>query len=292
MIPQIIVTGLIAGLLYSLVALGFSIIYSATKIFHIAHGAVYTATAYFFIAFGLLLNCQGSWLVLGITFVGVVGLALVCELLVYRPLLARAASPFVYFISSMGFYIVVVNVIGMSFGNETKVLNPDIQPATTLGPIVITRVQIIQALVSISTLSVVLAILQKTSIGRNIRALSDNQVLLGVLGLNAKNIRLVVFALGSMLAAIACLLRAFDVGIQPNAGLPIVLTATVAVIIGGVGSHSGAVLAALLLGVVQNLVAGFFSAEWRDAVTFVLFISVLLYRSRGLLAAELRLEEQ
>lgn len=294
MIPQIIVNGLIAGLLFSLVALGFSIIYSATKVFHIAHGAMYTATPYLFIAISLILhpNPYSFWLVLGITLLAVVGLALLCEVFVYRPLLVRAASPLVFFISSMGFYSVVVNLIGLSFGNETKVLNPGVQAATTLGPIIITRVQIIQTLVSIATLSVVLIILKKTSIGRDIRALSDNQVLLSVLGLNAKKIRLVVFALGSTLAAIACLLRAFDVGIQPNAGLPITLTATVAVIIGGVGSHFGAVLSAILLGIAQNLVAGFFLAEWSNALTFVLFIFVLLYRSRGLLSSAIRLEEQ
>jgi branched-chain amino acid transport system permease protein len=296
MVPQILVNGLVAGLLYALVALGFSLIYAATKIFHIAHGAVYTTAAYFFLAASFVINSGGSslesFLALAIAFGSVALLAVASELFVYRPLLSREASPLVTFIASLGLYIVLVNLIAIIYGNETRVLTSVNHASTTIGPIVVTDVQIIQALVSSTVLLLVLVVIEKTSLGRNIRALSDNPTLISVMGFDAKRIRLVVFVFGSLLAAISCLLRGFDVGIQPNAGLQVTLTATVAVIIGGVGSHMGAVLSALALGLLQNIVSGILSAEWKDAVTLVLLIVVLIYRSSGLLASQMRLEEQ
>jgi len=298
MTSQIILNGLIAGLLYSLVALGFSLIYSATRIFHVAHGAIYTAAAYFFLAGTLILS--PIHVAAGLTFPLVIAFTLastsifaaVSEVLVYRPLESRGASALVTFISSLGIYIVSVNLIAILFGNETKLLNPNNEIARTIGPVVVTRVQLIQIGVSVLAVLAVLFVIKATSLGRNIRALSDSPTLISVLGADPDKIRMLVFIVGSLLAASSALLKGLDVGVQPNVGLPIVLTATVAVIIGGVGSHVGAVLSALILGVTQNLVAGFFSAEWKDAVIFVLFIAVLVFRREGLLATQLRLEER
>lgn len=296
---QIITNGLIAGLLYALVALGFSLIYSGTRFFHIAHGALYTAAAYLFLAWTFVLGtasvAANVWLVLiGVALsLVVLGLfAISTEVLIYRPLYMKGASPLVTFISSLGLYIIIINLIAIFFGNETHLLNPHNQLPVALGPIVVTRIQIIQVLVSVFTILIVFALLKRTSLGRNIRALSDNPVLVSVLGIDPKRLRLLIFLLGSVLAALSSLLKGFDMGINPYGGLPVVLIATVAVIIGGVGSHIGAVISALLLGITQNLVTGYFSAQWKDAVTFIVFILVLVLRREGLFASKMRLEER
>lgn len=296
---QVIINGLVTGLLYSLVALGFSLIYSGTRVFHIAHGAIYTAGVYFLLAWlgvtATILSVSAPFsLVIAIilSLVSVSLLIVLVELFVYRPLFKRNAPALVGFISSLGIYIVIVNLIALLFGNETKILNPDIEPSIEIAGAIITRIQIIQFVVSSFLILTTLAVLRSSSLGRNIRALSDNPTLLSVLGTNIKNVRLLVFVIGSLLAASSSMLRAFDVGVDPHVGLSAVLTAAVAVIIAGVGSHVGAIVGALLIGMTQNIVVWFTSAQWQDAVTFVILTIVLLVRREGLFATQLRLEEQ
>lgn len=296
---QVIINGLVTGLLYSLIALGFSLIYSGTRAFHIAHGAVYTAGPYFLLAWtgatAVALGGLGVFsfaVVVALSLLSISLLAISFELLVYKPLFKRNAPPLVSFISSLGLYIVIVNLIALIFGNETKILNPQVEPSIEIVGAIVTRIQIIQFAVSASLVLVTLFILTKTSLGRNIRALSNNPTLLSVLGINIEKIRILVFVIGSLLAASSSLLRAFDVGVDPHVGLSAVLTAAVAVIIAGIGSHVGTIIAALLIGIIQNIVVWYTSAQWQDAVTFIILVVILLIRRQGLFSVKLRLEEQ
>lgn len=296
---QIIINGLLAGSLYSLIALGFSLIYSGTRIFHIAHGAVYTSAPYLFLAWtSLLITVFNVFEIAAfisaiiLSLISIYILVLIIEKLVYYPLSQRKAPPLVPFISSLGLYIIVVNLIALLFGNETKILNPQIEPSLDILGAIITRIQLIQFIIAIIIIASIFIVLKRTTLGRNIRALSDNSVLLSVLGIDIKKIRVLIFVIGSFLAASASLLKAFDVGMDPHVGLSAVLTATVAMIVGGIGKHHGAVFAALLIGLIQNIVIWYASAQWQDAVTFVILILVLLVRKEGLFASKLRLEER
>jgi branched-chain amino acid transport system permease protein len=298
MLLQVVLNGIIAGCLYAVVALGFSLIYSSTRIFHIAHGAIYTAAVYLFLAvMGISTILSGDSAIiefiiaLTLTIVFICLLASLFEIIIYRPLLRKKAQPLVSLISSLGIYIIGVNIIALIFGNETKILSTSIEPSITFAGLLVTRIQIIQIIVSVLLIASVFLVLHKTSLGRHIRALSDNSVLLNVLGVNINKIRLIVFILGSILAASASLLKAFDVGVDPHVGLTIVLTSAVAVIVGGIGSHYGAVFAAIMIGIVQNLVVWYTSAQWQDAVTYVILAIVLLVRRKGLVEVKLRLEE-
>jgi len=296
---QIFINGLIAGSIYSLIALGFSLIYSGTRIFHIAHGAIYTLAPYLFIAWSALLSIifYSSGVV---TFVFAILLSLISvgvliflfEKLVYYPLEVRKAPMLVPFISSLGLYIIVVNLIALLFGNETKILNPQIEPTIYIGSAIVTRIQVIQFVVAVILNSIIFLMLAKTTLGRNIRALSDNSTLLSVLGTDIRKVRLLLLIIGSLLAASASLLKSFDVGVDPQVGMSAVLTAAVAIIVGGIGKHLGAVIAAILIGVIQNIVIWYTSSQWQEAVTFVILIMVLLVRKEGLFAAQLRMEER
>jgi branched-chain amino acid transport system permease protein len=299
MFTQILINGLITGLLYSLAALGFSLIYGGTRVFHLAHGAVYTGAAYLYLAWLLLwgrtfaeLGWQ-SYLAGGVlTLVSVSVLAAILERAVYFPLFARKSPPLVGFISSLGLYIIIVNLIALLFGNEIRTLNPGVQPAAHIGGITISRMQMVQFVIPIFVLSLVFIILRKTTLGRNIRALSDNPTLASVFGLDPKKIRLMIVIMGSVLAAVASLLQALEVGVDPQMGLSVVLTAAVAAIIGGANSYLGTLLAALFLGVAQNSAVWFISARWQDAITFIVLMFILLARHEGVFAARLRMEER
>jgi len=295
---QLLLNSLLSGLLYAVLALGFSIIYSATKVFHIAYGSFYTLTVYLYIAAIIFLGMipiSSLFVTLIAITAALAATIFACHLaerFIYRPLAEKKASTLVMFISSLGLYIILVNTIALLFGNETKVLNTTLEPSFLFAGAIVTRIQIIQLIVSAVMIVGVLVLLRKTSLGRHIRALSDNPVLLNVLGVNVKKVRAQVFMLGTFLAGLASMLRAFDVGVDPHVGLSVVLTAAVAVIIGGVGFHLGAVLGALLIGFTQNIVVWYTSAQWQEAVTFVVLIAVLLLRREGLFAFQLRTEEQ
>ena len=296
MIFQVIINGFIAGLLYALIALGFNIIYNATRIFHIAHGVVYTSAAYFFLLYGQILGVNNNLftqivvILLSLFSTGCLGIS--TELLIYRKLRKSDSPLLVYFIASLGFYILVVNLIALLFGNETQILSTGISPSYSIGNIILTKIQLAEIIVSPIILAGMIYLLTKSILGKVIRAMFDNQTFVQVLGFNLNWFRIIIIGLGSLLAGIASLLVAFDVGIDPQVGLAAFLTAAVAVIIGGVNSIYGTILAAVFLGVVQNLVIWFISAQWQDAVTFLILIIVLLIKKEGLVEIKLRLEEE
>jgi len=122
------------------------------------------------------------------------------------------------------------------------------------------------------------------------RALVDSPTLLGVIGVDVKRMRLKVFAIGSMLAGIAACLVAFDIGMDPYGGLNMLLTAAVAVIIGGLKTIEGAIVGAFGVALIQNLAVYQISARWEQPVTFLVLILFLLFRPLGLLGRRGRVD--
>jgi branched-chain amino acid transport system permease protein len=300
MAAQIIANGVISGCVLALVALAFGIVYGGLRILHIALGASYTAAAYFYqIARALVTqpgrepNAVQILTSISLALFGAVVLSLLIEATIYRPLYNRNAPPLVTFLASLGAYLVTVNMIGLLFGDETKMLSPfEMASPFHLGGLVLSQMQALQICLSLGLVASFFLLLHKTSLGRNIRALSDNPVLYGVFGYDMPRTRLMVFSLSALLAGSASLLKAADVGTNPQVGLSAVLSGAVAVMIGAVNSFWGVLAGALLLGIAQNAVIYYFSAEWSDAATFAVLIVVLAFRRDGLFAPTLRAEER
>ena len=296
---QLLFNGFVTGLIYGLVALGFHLIYRGTKILHIAHGAIYTATAYALITGAWIFHVNLSGLApFQIAIPVVLALLTACflgvlsEKLLFYPLFLRDVSPLVAFITSLGLYIVIVNCVAMFFGNEPRLPVPNINStAFATSVVTVSRIQVVKIIVSGTLLSLTLLSLSMTRFGRNFRAVSDNPVLAALLGINVSSIRILVFAGGSLLAGACSLLQVLDVGVNPQVGLPVALTATVAVIIGGRDSAFGAVVGAICIGIARSVVIYFFSTEWEDAVPISFFVVLLMVRRGGLMEPRTRLEE-
>lgn len=290
MIIQLLANGLISGCAYALVALGFALIYNTTRTFHFAHGAVYTLSAYLFYSFYSLLGWPlllSAILTLGlIAFIGIL-----IDEIIYTPLVKQGTSLFIQLLSSLGLYIVIINFIAMIFQSDTKILDPNVQPTYSIGFLILTRIQIITVFTFVGLFAALLVILKKTYLGKGIRAMRDNPTLVSAMGINPQNIRRIVFALGSCLAAISAMLIALDVGIDPHIGMVAFLNSAVAVIIGGVGLFEGAALGALFLGLLQSFAIWKISARWQELITFMLLILFLLFRSEGILGKRRRTEE-
>jgi len=290
MIAQFIVNGIVSGSLIAIMAIGFWFIYRTTNIFHIAHGAVYTASAYIFYSlyatkgYSLLLSLPAS-LLSG----AVLGLAMYFT--VYRPLEKKNASTGVRFISSLAIYILIVNMIALIYGNETKILSAGLSDSICFWDIILTKIQIYQVISFLVLLVLSYFFVKGTKAGRAIRAIGDNSRLFKALGLNERWVKGMVFCIGSAVAGLASVLTGLDVGIDPHIGMFAVLNAVVAVIIGGIKRLEGVALGALLIGILQNLVIWQFSARWESAVTFLVLVAVLLYKSGGLFVVKTRVEE-
>ncbi len=290
MLSQFLLNGLIAGGLIALMSVGFGLIYNTTRILHVALGASYTSAAYccYFCLTRIGWSLSVSALVALLITALLGGLT---ELWVYAPLRHQRAAPLLSLLSSLGLYIVLVNVIALAFGNETQLLSIGDQAVYHLGGVVVTCVQTLQAIIPLCLLPLLLLLSNVTRLGRTIRAVRDNVTLASVMGADLRRLRLIVFALGSMLAGTAAILSALDIGVDPNVGLPTLLTAAVALIVGGVGSLPGTALGGLLIGLLQSLVMWRTSARWVDAVTFSLLVLFLLLRPEGLTGKRRRLEE-
>ncbi len=278
---QFIINGLITGVLYSLLAIGFALVYNTTRVFHIAAAGVYVFAAYMFWLFAVTLHLPlllSAIIAIILTMV----LSLTTEVTVYRPLKNRKASLNVAMIASIGMMTVIVNMVAMFFGNETKVVDNSIQEPFIFRNLIITIPQMYQAVIGCALLVIFLCILKWTNWGIRLRALSADETLFSTLGYNPSTTRTWVFLLsGAFIAAASCL-TVYDVGMDPNMGMTVLINAIVAMIIGGVGRFGTCVIGGLTLGVLQSLTVYQFASNWQNAVTFLLLLILLFLRPQGI----------
>lgn len=278
---QFIINGLITGVLYSLLAVGFALVYNTTRIFHIAAAGIYVFAAYMFWLFAVTFHLP-LFLAAFIAILLTTGLSLLTETSVYRPLKKKKASLNVAMIASIGLMTVIVNLIAMFFGNETKVVDNSIQQPFVFGDLIVTMPQIWQLVAGSVLLLVFMFALRWTNWGVRLRALSADETLYETLGYNTRSSRTVVFLFSGVFIAAASCLTVYDVGLDPNMGMSVLISAIVAMIIGGVGRFITCILGGLTLGVLQSLTVYLFASNWQNAVTFLVLLILLFLRPQGI----------
>jgi len=287
MIFQFLINGIIIGSIYSLVSLGFALVYNTTRIFHIAYAVLYMVCPYFILTFysHLGLPLLFSFMIaVSMTII----LSLVMEIFIYQPLSKKESSPNIIMISSIGIMIIVINAIALLYGNETKILNQDISETVAFSGIIITYTQLAQFLISVLLLVGFLIFLKFSKFGIKTRAMRDDYVLCSVFGVDIFKMRLLLFTLSAFFASVGGGLVAYDVGMDPYVGMPMLLNAVVALIIGGIGRFEAPVVGGFIIGILQALSVWAFSARWQDAITFSVLILFLLFKPEGLLGEKQR----
>jgi len=267
---QLLVNGVVNGSHYALLGLGFGLIFGTTGIVHFAYGPVYTLAAYATWALVALLGlpliaAAGGGILIA------AGIGVASYLLLYKPFVDRQAPTFVVLIASLGLFIVLENTVGIAFGTDKKVVDvsPDI---FLLGPVVFTELQLWQ----------IAALIVVGSYGKAVRAMTDNADMARVIGIDTGKVSMLVFALGSAIAAIPAILILMKDGGVPNMGFIAVFVAFLAVVVGGVGSLIGAVIGGFLLGLVENVGMWQIPTEWQSTIAFFVLFLVLLFRPQGL----------
>ena len=281
MIGQFIVNGFITGVLYSLLAIGFALVYNTTKLFHIVAAAIYVFAAFMFywfvVTFGLPV-IVGAIIAIALT----MGLSLLTDVSVYRPLKKRKASNNVAMIASIGMMTVIVNLLAMFFGNETKVIDNTIHQSFNFGNIIITTPQMWQLVVGCAAIALFLVFIGLTPWGIRFRALNADSVLYETMGYDTSRTRTFVFLMSGTFIAIGSCLTVYDIGLDPHRGMNVLINAMVAMIIGGMGRFSTCVIGGITLGILQALTVYQFSSNWQNAVTFVLLLILLFLRPQGI----------
>lgn len=281
MIWQFVVNGLITGILYSLLAIGFALVYNTTRIFHIAAAGIYVFAAYtlWFLHWQLELPIlAGAFISVFLTML----LSWIIELAVYRPLKKRGSSLNVMMIASIGVMTILVNVLALAFGQDAKFVNTAVQKTFNLGAIILTTPQMWQVVIGGLILVVSIFFLKCTSYGRRLRALSEDEILYSTLGYDVNYTRNVVFAISGLFIAVASCLNAYDVGVEPNVGMNVLINAMVAMMIGGMGRLAPCVAGGILLGILQSLAVSQIAASWQNAVTFTILLILLFVRPQGI----------
>ncbi len=278
---QLLINGVQVGALYALIAVGFSLIFGSTKVFHFAHGSTFTIAAYVF--YYLYSVAQMHWLlaVLAATLAAVM-FGVLLDRLVYAPIQRHEGSFFTVFVASLGMGIIVQNLVGMIFGRGFVSVSTPLSRSVELFPGLyvspLSGIAIVCALVFFGALQL---FLMRTHVGMGLRALSENPELVRVYGLSPRRLSTIVFALGSLLAVPAAILSAASSGLNPAVAHHVMLISLAATIVGGVGSLRGAACAGLLLGMSENLALMYLGPQWSEAVTFIVLFFFIVLRPSG-----------
>ncbi len=284
MFIQLFFNSLIAGAIYSLATAGFSIIYSTCKFVHFAHGAILIFSGYFLYFFFSMLGLNFWFSVVLVILLSAV-LGYLSNLILYKPLRKKKASPSILLISSIGLMTLFEASILLLFGADVKTINffTTRQGINFFGGIV-TPLQLIIIFLSIFIFIVLFWLIKKTKIGKAIRAVSDNKTTAEIVGISAEKIYGISFSIGSLLAGIGGILIALEHNLEPNMGTGLMIKAFAAAIIGGIGSIPGAIIGAFLLGFAENFGIWFLPSGYKDAIAFVILLIFLLFRPQGIIA--------
>ena len=273
-----VINGLLSGGYYLLIALGLSMIFSLGGIVNLAHGAFYAIGAYFAIEISALWGF-GSAIIISPILVGLIGIAF------ERFILRRfySADPIISLLLTFGLSMVIEQLIRMAWGAAplASSIPTALRGNIVVGEFLYSRYRLIILGAVILLLVAIWFLLNRTSFGRVVRAGVQKPDMVAALGIKLQPYMTRIVVIGVMLAAIAGVMFSPIVGVHPAMGSEIMTAAFVVVVIGGLGSFWGVVLAAILVGVVKGITIHFIPPAG-EASMYLLMVLVLLFRPRGL----------
>jgi len=279
---QLLINGIVVGSIYALLGISFTAIFAPTKIFHFMHASVYLYAGYFLYQFAMGWGWPLPVSILGaVLSAGLMGV--LAERVIYSPLRKMGAGMMEMLLSSFGGYIVLQNVILLIWKSDPRTVKiPEVlHSGIPIGLLTFTPLDIIAVITSGVALAGVVIFMRHTKVGKAMRAVENDPTGATITGIPTERVRLVSFFLGSILVAVAVTFQVLDKGLEPTIGVNAVLVATVAMIVGGVGSYGGAALAGLMLGVAENLGIWQIPSEWKSTITFSVLVFFILLRPRG-----------
>ena len=291
-----LVNGVALGLLFALIALGFMLIIGVMEVINLAHGSLFALGAYMALVImtpegGLDAPFLEPWFGIGIipryiaalviapVIVGVFGMGL--ELCLRR---TYGKDPLYGLLLTFGAALVIEEGIRIIWGHGEYVLPvpKDIRGGFIFADLIWSNYRFFAAAFSIVMIGMLWCFIEKTPYGAIIKAGAHDNEMVRALGINLPKLRLFVFAFGTALAAIAGIIMAPIWGIRPQVGVDAVVPAFVIIVLGGIGSFWGAVIAGLMVGMIVGLTAAYYS-DWSLLSMYLLLLAVVTFRARGLM---------
>ena len=277
---QYLINGIAQGSIYALLALGYTMVYGIIRFVNFAHGE--------FLMLGAMCGFYSSLigvpipLRLVIAMLGAGIIALIVERFLYRPIRSSGRIPAL--ITAIGASIFFQYFGQIVFGVEPKKIDPFITPVQyDLGQIQISNIQIAIFIITLLILFFLWWLAHYTKIGKAMRATSFNVNAAELMGINTNRIIAFTFFLGASLAGLAGMLICHTVTVEPMMGTNLGLKAFISAVVGGIGLMPGAALGGFILGIAENLVAGLYSSTFRDGVSFLILILILIIKPAGIL---------
>ena len=285
MILQQLINGLTLGATYSLLALGFSLIFGVLAFINFAHGAVSVFGAY--VAWYSMTTYGVSFpLATLIAIIVAAILGVLIERIGYKPI--RKSDPVIAIIVSIGFSFIIVTLTQIIWGSRSHSMSffGNVK-YFEIGSIIFSSAQVIVLIISIIIMVALMLFINKTKTGLAIRAISQDKDTAGLMGVNVNKVISITFALGSALGTMSAIMMAAIYGaIYPSMGSVIGSKGFAAVVLGGAGSIPGAMLGGILIGVIESFAGTIFNAQIKDAVAFIVLIIMLIVKPSGLLLKE------
>jgi len=279
MVGQVIISGLLAGSLYAVVALGLGLVFGVMRVLNVAHGPLLMLGAY--TTFGLFhwlgLNPYLSLLV-SMPLLFIVGVA-IQRMLVSRVVDAPELSSLLL---TFGVSIALVNLAQLVFTSDLRSVEY-LTGSFVLGPFAFSKSRLIACGFALVITGSAFVFLKTTRLGKAIRAVSQSREVAQVCGVNVARIHMIAFGIGSALAAAGGTLVAVMVAIQPEMGQVYTFKSFLVIVLGGAGNYPGALLGGLLLGLIEQGSSLFLTTQVNEAVAYILLVLVLLVRPTGLL---------
>ncbi|MCE5242405.1 MAG: branched-chain amino acid ABC transporter permease, partial [Syntrophobacteraceae bacterium] len=288
---QQLTNGLAVGSIYALIALGYTMVYGVLKLINFAHSDLFTLGAYLGLSLLTSLSLTdrigpvAGFFVLAFLVMGFIALAgAILDRVAYRPL--RESPRLSAVVSALGASIFLQNTIMLIYGAKFQVYPQNILPKTVISflgmPIPLVRIMVF--LVSVAMMAGLYLFIQKTRTGTAIRAAAIDQGAARLMGIDVNRVILLVFMVGPALGGAAGLMVGLYYGqINFTMGWGYGLKAFTAAILGGIGNIPGAMVGGMLLGLIEALGSAYLSFAWKDAITFLVLILILIIRPTGLL---------
>lgn len=282
---QLLVSGIVLGSTYALLAVSFGVIFSTTRIFHLAHAVVYTIGAY-----GAVLSVEAGLplvpgLLTGLLAAVVAGVSV--DIGIYRPMRQRSVGSLPIFLTALGLQIAGTSLIQIVFGPRNRDLPGFPSETLSVGNVTVTTLDLTKVVVSWMVIGLLLAFVRRGRYGKAITATRTNRQMAMAVGVPVERVIALVFALGSLLAGVAALLFTLGGAAFPSMGLAPVLTGFIAVFLGGIDRPLGAAVGGLVLGLASSLSGIWLSGDFSPVVVFGVLFVLLTFRPQGLLGKQL-----
>ncbi|MGE4214662.1 MAG: branched-chain amino acid ABC transporter permease [Anaerotignaceae bacterium] len=285
MFLQQLITGISVGGIYALIATGYALVYSLLDFSNWAHGEVAMLGAY--VAFMCVTSISLPFPLAAI--LGIVGAGLISflnERVAYRRIRNNGSPNMFLMIAAMGLSTTYQNAATIVFGGKFK-MYPNILPISSIqiGSLYIGVIDLISLAITAIILFILIFLIEKSKFGLNVRAVACNSKTASLLGVKVDRCIALVFLLAGMLAGCAGILLGLKYNVYPTMG-NVGLKAFIASVLGGLGSVPGAIIGAVILGIIETLASGYLSSGLKDLISFSLLIVILLVKPSGLLGVD------